>query len=702
MGLVLEPAPEHSAHTHRQLGVQSHHGTSSPLRALPTKAQVVRAGRPTMASNPLDAMDLDNLEAASSASLPSSVPTSASSWRGKAEPPKTPPSSGKRRKVTTKSSPGAVVARVKGEAKEELGADGPIAELELGSDEAGETVDKICHACARPSTGPSWIRAGEVVQWALPESRGLWCRDCFTVWRLRFSGRMRLMTMPSHFKNSPSVAQEFETGLVALISLRREGCDRVTAVALGARMELLRWAMEAFGTPVGRFVVAPLSEVSSQLESPSQLVTLRLPNGAFQIGAMIPETPTAASASSPTVLAIQRPICESVSLKSRRLLCTSDAADEDRLAEVLAGNIGFVAPLAPPPSDSDLNAHWSKSAKRATNMVRSAISAAMLLLYNFSGDDWEEIKESAFTKPLQQLMEAKLEAAHEQVEGSIKDSQRWHSDFSSPKMFVKKYREMSRSRKGQSAKLGAMDDVASVSYVFLKEHVVPSVGFNMIRLKCKFYSTLEQRRTLAERYFGMVEVDLYPALASLDAAAAHKADQRLRSVLLDFLTSELRAMASEDVEVLRVSIGKDCGAIANNIKEKSGMDTLSAISFDLYQFQKLCFAGVPNGPRFIELEAAEKHLMTTARLALLKEVVCGSAVGAEFLAPLKQMKTVSANDELGDQRFALGADGFEDVAMLRVTFRLQAQAPHPIPAASPHTSSPTRTSPRRRPCCSSR
>ena len=83
----------------------------------------------------------------------------------------------------------------------------------------------------------------------------------------------------------------------------------------------------------------------------------------------------------------------------------------------------------------------------------------------------------------------------------------------------------------------------------------------------------------------------------------------------------------------------------------------------------LCFAGTPHSAKFAQLAAAEKQVLELPRLALLKQALQGSEAGAEILAPLAQMKAITANDSIGDQRFELASSAWQDDAMLKVCLR---------------------------------
>ena len=119
-------------------------------------------------------------------------------------------------------------------------------------DEEDDDKRKCCIGCHRNArTGRCFVRPDEeAVAWAFPSGRGCWCRDCYNVWRLRFSQKMPLATMSYHLKQNTTVITEFEVALVSYISLRRNGSDRVSGPALAERMELVEWIAGAFGMPL--------------------------------------------------------------------------------------------------------------------------------------------------------------------------------------------------------------------------------------------------------------------------------------------------------------------------------------------------------------------------------------------------------------------------------------------------------------------
>jgi len=572
----------------------------------------------------------------------------------------------KRRKV----SPGGVKADLSAtkfdKFKEELESTdfGPVAELE-GEAELGEDGGKACNGCSRLRGGPCWITPGEEVVWGLPNGRGMWCRDCFTVWRLRYGGRVRLIAMPAHFKSSVETLTDFEVGLVSFLSLRRDGMERVTAQQLSTRMTLVQWVLEAFGVPLQSFMVVPLCEATT-LSSASQLVSMKV-DDSFQVGAMLPYAAGAACNY------IAMPSNGSfVQVRSRSRLFTDRASDADAVARLVGGTGPQLAMVVQVAEPTTVAAEMTKSAKKAFKTLRSSISGASLMLHNFIGNDWQDLKESVFSGTLQKLLEAKLEAAHEQMESSIAEAEAWHDNLGATKLFIKKFRECERSKKTvRNSKLGSMSEVSDKVWVFLKANITPGLSFNLVRLKCKFCQQADPPLGIASRVRQMVAADLFAVLLAfeLSAPGQNKADGWLRSLLLDRICPLIVEMPVDEVDERRVVLAKDVATVIELIKDGPAMDCLAGVVVDLGMIETLCAAGTVGAPTFSLLAAAEAHINDTPRLAVLKQTLKETKSGAEILSPLAQLKILSANDDLGDQKFNLGAESFLDESMLRVVVR---------------------------------
>jgi hypothetical protein len=252
------------------------------------------------------------------------------------------------------------------------------------------------------------------------------------------------MTMPAHFKNSEEVVKEFEQALVAYVSLRREGLDRITTSALAQRIELTHWVFESYGYPFGNCMVTPMTEVATTPAANSQYMTTKI-NGVLHIGVMMPVSAEGART-------IVRPVNGEIpSAPSRSVLYTSNVSDITRVPALRGAPQNFLSVVKAEAAQT-LSVALTKSAKRVTQQVRSAITSASLPLHNFATDEWEDIRESVFTTPMHKVLEAKLEAAHEQLEHLISEAELWHSNLGHSKVFVRKHKEAHRSRKDANSK----------------------------------------------------------------------------------------------------------------------------------------------------------------------------------------------------------------------------------------------------------
>jgi hypothetical protein len=84
-----------------------------------------------------------------------------------------------------------------------------------------------CHGCTRTPVCNDFVRAGDVVSWALPDNRGCWCKDCYTVYRTYYS-RIKSLTMFNHWLRSEDANwHEFVQVLIAYLSLAHEGAKQI-------------------------------------------------------------------------------------------------------------------------------------------------------------------------------------------------------------------------------------------------------------------------------------------------------------------------------------------------------------------------------------------------------------------------------------------------------------------------------------------
>ena len=561
---------------------------------------------------------------------------------------------------------------VKTEKQEEDAPDGgALAEFEELEAEGEDDPD--CTGCARTPEADCWICPGDKVVWGLPmrdgKHRGRWCRECFTVWRLQFSHRIKIAFMQGHMQRDAKIVAEFEIALVSFISLRKEGIERVAATKLHSRMELIEWALRCFGIPAEAFVVLPISALAGRDVNPDRLVSIRN-EGGFHIGAMVPPL---LDVGTPT---FKRPrLQHDIALKSRSSLLTSSQADADFLGE-LSGIAPHEMKKVAVKQEVDIGTpsphHMSKSAKKALASLRSAIAGAELLLPAFASDDWQDLRESAFTAIAAKLMSAKLDVAHEQLDAHIKVADAWHTDISNVKHLIKKYKELEKTKKGcRNAKMGMLADAATQSWAFMQKSMTPGRTFHQFRLKCAFFAG--EDIGLAPRLRAQAAVGLWEQVKEWDGgiAATRQADGFLCVLALDYICPTIEAMPLVEVGVCKVELSEDIANAIAIMAISPVSELLSEVTMDLQHTESLLRAGSTGvgAPTYERLIAAEAHIASQQRLALLKQAL-SSGAGQEIMAPLQNMKIASTNDALANQQFELGMGTVEATEMLRVELRM--------------------------------
>ena len=133
------------------------------------------------------------------------------------------------------------------------------------NDKAEKT--RPCRGCQRHSySGKDWLVAGKRMAWALPGFRGLWCRDCHTVWRSVYSGNHSLTDFGKTLED-PNNKAKFDLDLVAYITLKSD-VAKVTGPKIMARARALRTGMRLLCLPLEPSAVVPLADVVNRSVDP--------------------------------------------------------------------------------------------------------------------------------------------------------------------------------------------------------------------------------------------------------------------------------------------------------------------------------------------------------------------------------------------------------------------------------------------------
>ena len=266
------------------------------------------------------------------------------------------------------------------------------------------SVDVACIGCHRSrENGTCYIVPSEDMQWALPDNRGLWCRDCFSCWRTCFS-QSHSLTLFAVWLKSPVNEQAFESRLVAFLSLKREGHDRITGAMVGDRLESMKFIFQMVGLPLEPSAVVLVEEIFSENSpcpdvrdvSALSFTTIRT-TSADRLGAFVPLGEIARSAE------FQRPSLAPTVGCLRRCLSVTSGTDVQLAVDRMGASVRLVAgeaqvgsmSIVPWKAVSGVIAPSSKLESRMT----ASIANAQALLANFSHENWGDLVKEKVLSP---------------------------------------------------------------------------------------------------------------------------------------------------------------------------------------------------------------------------------------------------------------------------------------------------------------
>ena len=251
--------------------------------------------------------------------------------------------------------------------------------------------DKICHGCSRvEGISPDFLSRGEKVQWARTHSRGLWCKDCFTVWRTVYSGEQSLSFFPD-FLAQGDHRSEFEMNMIGYLSLVKEGDSKVTQQKIDGRVKMLRWVFEALCVNPRSSLVVPLDEALDP-DSPYHVTPLR----ACDLITMVADGKRFIGTFFPMVFspndqgAFARPIVrnQAMPMRSKAHLATDQDNDLTNLEKETACSIVFQEEAS---SDMTLAVQVDPSPAKQSKLARrvqGAVSQCASLFDTFTTGNW--------------------------------------------------------------------------------------------------------------------------------------------------------------------------------------------------------------------------------------------------------------------------------------------------------------------------
>jgi hypothetical protein len=269
-----------------------------------------------------------------------------------------------------------------------------------------------CFGCARSkTTGRCFIDSSNLVRWALPDRRGRWCSDCHQCWRTHwsFSHTLSLFTQWLGIKEN---MKSWSLSIVASLSLSAEGHSKITSGMIGQRIGALQFMMKMLGVPVEPFCIVMLEDLGNKAiacdipsdVNPNHLVVCATPLG-DRLGVLVPHDVRKNPHS--MLLRPEGPV-EYVGM--RRFLSSSFSCEHEKLASLFRdsdslvklegqGNMVLAAKEERRPALTKLEAKLQVLQKNSMDIVKA-----------FSSDLWESVKESAYSKIVNEWQGFKHEA----------------------------------------------------------------------------------------------------------------------------------------------------------------------------------------------------------------------------------------------------------------------------------------------------
>lgn len=201
---------------------------------------------------------------------------------------------------------------------------------------------ECCAGCYRdPVLGMDFLIQGQGVTWSLPNSRGLWCKDCFTVWRTCFATSNSLTVFAQRLR-SGEIRAEYDMHLAAYISLKGEGLRTITKEMVQGRVDALHTAMRLLCMPAVPSTVVPLHDLPARLSQQGQrpivsgesLTTIQTPTG-LRLAAFVPTEALDGSV-------VRRPVA-GLPVIRQWLPAPSEASDLNNLVALFGGQPGMDA-----------------------------------------------------------------------------------------------------------------------------------------------------------------------------------------------------------------------------------------------------------------------------------------------------------------------------------------------------------------------
>lgn len=541
-------------------------------------------------------------------------------------------------------------------------------ELVYGGDdlvEEGNLEDKPpCPGCKRHIlTGTCFVQPGAPLAWALPNGRGSWCRDCFGCWRLRYSASCNLFMLASYIAEGNS-RREWILDLVAYLSLKREGIERVPDVQLAARRATLDWVVNMLCLdPCPGHAIRLQDMVNTDGLDPARLINMvdvaaeGVPKHC--IGYMQPMLKLSES-----TMVVMKPISGVGARLRERLALSTDFAKDVEILRMQFPDLCVGDDQSAVVNVASGSAAGAPASSRTKDhhKAETQITWAKNQLAPFQNQEWSSVRESHFTNRINKLVVLKTSCAGQGKEHLVPEIDEWADVLASSKMLVKKHREWAKSSK--ISKIESLTPfIGKVIAAMQKCGLTPFYGLLQLNMKVIFSCS---DGAWDERLKRMADNDLAKLLDLIPADAEVSPEAWLRAVLFQRIAFDIESADVAECDANRRSLQQACQGMQSALTAMATKVELATLCKDFGFLQTMFSAGVDPQHVTVADAAACKAAFHETRFVLICSALEKSAAGVEYMMPLNDLLKRSASDRIADERFEMAQQGMASDDMYRV------------------------------------
>ena len=367
---------------------------------------------------------------------------------------------------------------------------------------------------------------------------------------------------------------------------------------------------------------------------------------------------------------VLRPLDASwLGFRARGVLATDRQTDVDILQKVFGGGSASTASSHAAVAEALVAAEQDEAARLSATPIQQRFAKlstwVLSTLQAYSTVSWREMKETAFTAPLNKFLELKMDAATCDDTDIVEKADEWADAMSRAKAFTKKCKDYQKMHKHSKLLLLSPHTQEWVSFLETKEIAV-HVSLVLLKLRVQFMVSPEF--TVHARLNELKECGLDQALLTLSGETTScgvTPDGWLRGTMLQSLSLMIDGAAIADIDTVRSGLFNDMTAsldVINSLEARAHLDTLIT---DLHCLRTVFDAGREGSSVTVAEATRAQVALKSSRFTLLDQTFAKSNCGAELTSNLFDILRRGATDDAGDKRLQLSSSSMQDVQLPR-------------------------------------